>query len=66
MIVGYVQNGLIEEVHEVFGKILEHNVVSWITLVVGYSQSGSIEYVFQFFGEMPKQDVVSWTTMISR
>ena len=35
MIVGYVQNGRIEEGTKLFETILERNYVSWTTMIVG-------------------------------
>jgi pentatricopeptide repeat protein len=65
MVVGYAQNGRVEEAMRLFQKMPERSVVTWNAMISGCAQNGLVEEAQRLFQEMPERDVVSWTTMVA-
>ena len=53
MILGYAQNGRVDEAYKLFEKIPKRNLVSWTAMITGYAQDGRVDEALKLFKKMP-------------
>ena len=53
MILGYAQNGGVDEAYKLFEKMLERNLVSWTAMITGYAQDGHVDEALKLFKKIP-------------
>ena len=49
VVLGYAQNGLIEQACNVFNQMPERNVFAWTALIKSYVDHGQIDEAFNLF-----------------
>ncbi|KAF8394339.1 hypothetical protein HHK36_020547 [Tetracentron sinense] len=65
MIFGYGNNGKVDIARELFDRIPERNVVSWMTIICGYVKVCDMVEAQALFETMPTKDLASWKIMVS-
>ena len=60
----YTKCGYVEDAQQVFDEMLEHNLVSWNSMIVEHSQNGNANEDLMFFREMQLQGVEKYAITI--
>lgn len=58
LILMYGKSGSLEDVHRIFCKSKDHDVVSWTTVIAANIQQGQCEVALQFFHQMQTEGVL--------
>ncbi|XP_070018942.1 pentatricopeptide repeat-containing protein At2g35030, mitochondrial-like [Nicotiana sylvestris] len=62
--VGYAQNGLINEAQHIFDQIPEKNVIVWTAMIRAYVKDSQVDQALELFYKMPERNLYSWNVMI--